>query len=906
MLNPSTKFGPYEIVAPVGAGGMGEVYHAWDDRLQRAVAIKVLPPAVSADRARLQRFVREARIAGLLNHPNVLSIHDVGGLETTPYLVCELLEGETLRERLHRGPLSPQKAVEATLQIAAGLTAIHKSGIVHHDLKPENLFVLRDGRIKILDFGLARPEVSADQLEQDVATVAEDTEGEQSVSGTTAYLSPEQVQGCRADHRSDLFALGAILFELVTGQRAFARATRVQTMRAIVDDDPFAGSEASETVIPPALQRVVRHCLEKGPESRFQSASDLAFALEPLANGHLQEPSRKVKPQSRSWSRLLPVGLAVALAATVLGLLVSIWLSGAAPSPGVHTVLPLDALYDGHGIALSRDGSHLAYAALQDGSRSLYVRAMNEMLARKLPGTEGAAAPFFSYDGRWIGFVANGKLQKVALGGGAPQTLANAAGAFGASWGRDDTILFTPSVAEGIWRVSAHGGQLAIVSRPDRDKQEKSHRFPQWLPDGETALFHTHYWNISSLDDAQIEALSVETGERHIVIERGHRALYLPTGHIVYQHADSLLVAPFSVEQTAVTGPPARSILGVRPSVWPQQQVAVSQDGLLVYAPGTEEMLERRLVWVDRESAVEPVSDVEADFRDPRLSPDGRRFVVRIIKANEEVWLYELDRGVWTRLTSTWDSFAPIWTPDGERVTIGSSRTGVYNLFWIPSNGVGEGEHLLASDITQWPTSWSPDGRFLAFNSTSALTAEDIGILERGAAQPSAFLQTQFTERDAKFSPDGRWIAYSSDESGRSEVYVTPFPRSGRRWQVSTDGGQWPVWSRDGAEILYRSLAESSSPHYLMAVSLDPTWIAGPSAPEPLFDARRFGRHDVSVDGTRFLMVETYPQEAPRYFHVVSNWFHDLAWPPLPNGSFAGPRPLSPGSATVAHVAPLP
>jgi serine/threonine protein kinase/Tol biopolymer transport system component len=871
----ATQFGPYEIVAPIGAGGMGEVYRAWDPRLGRAVAIKVLPAALVADAARLARFEQEARIIASLSDANVLSMYDVGTVDATPYIVTELLEGETLRTRITRG-VNTSAALDIAAQLASGLCTVHNAGIVHRDLKPDNVFITRQGVVKILDFGLALPSVAAPVAALDALTIDVSTPvGAETGAGTAAYRSPEQTQGLPADHRSDLFALGAILFEVLTGLRAFARDTAAQTADAVLTADPF--DAIPEAKRPAAwLAVIVDHCLDKDPAARFQSARDLLFTLRCS-----QPPSAAPAAPPPGGSRLLRPAITWAAGAIALFALSAIW-NPVRSKEGRDSQVTRSALvlgdrmpYAGDGIAVSRDGSRVVWTAIGDGQRELYVRRMDDLEPQRLSGTKGATGPFFSYDGRWIGFFADGRLKKVPLDGGPPLVICEARGNNGGSWGADDTILFTPSISAGLWRVAASGGTPQMVTTPDATTNEKSHRFPEWLPGGRAVLFHTHFSNIASLDDARIELLRIDTGERRVLVDGGQDAHYVSTGHIVYLHGDSLMAIPFDLDRLAITGTATPVASGMLPSAWGARHFAVSANGLFVYVPGHEPILGRKLVWVDREGGVEPISDAANAFLEPQLSADGTRAAVRVAAANDQVWIYEFQRKVWTRLAYQWDTISPVWTPDSRRITVGWSRNGPYNLFWMPANDGAAIMRLLTSERPQRPTSWSPDGRVLAFTETGATTADDIWTWHVSEEAPRVFLRTSFAEGDARFSPDGRWIVYTSNESGRPEIYVRPFPGPGGLWRISADGGQWPVWARSGQKIYYRTPLGSSDPNRMVSVSVSTGQTFSAATPHPLFDARAFGRFDVTPDGRRFLMISS-PQQPPRQLHVVTNWFAEL------------------------------
>ena len=867
-LSPApSRLGPYEIVGLLGAGGMGEVYRAWDPRLNRAVAIKVLPADVAGDPARLARFEQEARIAGSLNHPNILAVFDVGGFDAVPYIVFELLQGETLRLRIGRGLRLPA-AIDIAIQLASGLCKVYDARIVHRDLKPENIFITTERIVKILDFGLAQPTLSVSTDGCETLTVSDaDADRAEAGSGTTAYASPEQVNGLAADHRADLFAFGAILFEMITGKRAFARASRADTVDAVLNADPLDTVE----VLPHWLQHIVRHCLEKDPQLRFQSARDLLFALTsaerlpgptPIAAG--QPPLRRVG----FWAAML--------ALLILSAVWSPLRSTPADPVTTRAVVELGPGigYAGDGLSVSRDGSIIVFSALNDGRRHLFVRRSHDLVARRLPDTEGATGPFLSHDGHWVGFFADRKLKKMSLEGSPPITLCDARENRGASWGVDDTILFTPSLTAGVWRIPAAGGVPTVVTTPDPAKGEKSHRFPEWLPNGRGLLFHTHYSDISSLDDARIEVLRLDTGERHTVVEGGQDAVYRG-GYVFYLRGTSLMAVPFALDRFAVTGTPRPVEHGLLPSQWGIRHFGVAANGSLVYVPGHDQVIGRTLTWVDRQGRVEPIGGMSGDFREVRVSPDGSKLVARVAAANDQLWVYEFARSVWTRLTYQWDSLSPIWTRDSQRITIASSRTGRWNLFWMPANDGAAISLLQHSDQWQRPTSWSPDGTTLAFTESDPATLDDIWTWQLGQSSSRPFLRTRFVEGEARFSPDGKWIAYTSNETGAPEVYVRPFAGGGDSWRISSEGGQAPVWNASGDELFYRTPAGAREPLRLMSVTVSTATAFRASSPRVLFDAQAFGAFDAAPNGRRFVMI-TNPRQPLTELRIVTNWFAEI------------------------------
>jgi len=890
MLAPGTRLGVYEVVAPLGAGGMGEVYRAHDPRLRREVAIKVLAAELSTDPERLTRFEQEARAAAALNHPNILAVYDIGQHDGASFIVSELLEGETLRERLNGGRLPLRKAIEYAIEICHGLAAAHDKGIVHRDLKPENIFVTADGRVKILDFGLAK----LTQAEPAFATVsALPTTPPHTlpgvVLGTIGYMSPEQVRGLAADHRSDIFAFGAILHEMVAGTRAFHGETTMDTMTAILKEAP-PDLAATERHIPPALIRIIDKCLEKASAARFQSAGDLGFALEGLSTQSATVESTAITIRKRLATNA-GLAWAVATIAVVVGLVgvgATWWTfrgveSNAAAIARLTVALPAgDEIWNPEypALALSGDGTQLVYVATRDGKAQLYVRQTDRFESRPIAGTEGALMPFFSPDGEWVGFFAQGKLKKVSIAAGAVQVLCDApgAGGKGGSWSVDNTIYFAPTNFSGIWKVAASGGVPESVTRLDVGKGEVSHRWPQLLPGGKAILFTV--WTGPGRDEQRVEAQSLETGERHVVVSGADTGRYVSTGHLVYARADALMAVPMNLATLQVARaapvPLAEEVrVGGEGAAY-----AVSDAGVLVYIPGSVHRYERRLVWVDRHGVVEALSLPPRAYASVALSPDGRQAAIEISGGTEGVWLSELGRGILTPLTAgTGSSQIPLWSVDGQRIAYRGTRTGLRNLFWKMADGVSAEERLTTKENTnQTPTSFSSDGKWLAFSENSPETGGDIWLLPLdGERKPQPFVATPFDEALPRFSPDGGWLAYQSNQSGQNEVYVQPFLRSGGRRLISAEGGTAPIWSKNGRELFYLNGEK------LMVADVATAPVFSTSTPRLLFEGRfvlvpsGIGGYDVSPDGQRFLRIQAIGPEPPlNQIHIVLNWTEEL------------------------------
>jgi serine/threonine protein kinase/Tol biopolymer transport system component len=905
------RVGHYRILSLLGAGGMGEVYLAEDTRLNRKVALKLLPDYFTKDQERVRRFEQEARAAGMLNHPNILTIYDIGTHDGAPYIVSELLEGETLRECLgtHASSvlLSQHKAVDYATQIARGLSAAHEKGIVHRDLKPENLFITSDGRVKILDFGLAKlkpPELTG-QVDSQVSTEVQHTHPGV-VLGTVAYMSPEQVRGEPVDHRSDIFSFGAILYEMLSGKRAFRRATMAETMTAILKEEPpeltetareppaTAGRCGRREMISPQLERIVRRCLEKKPERRFQTASDLGFALETLSSPSAGSESSLVAKEA-GWKPALPGGWReiiawIVAAAFILATLGFAWEYFTRQPPGDERVmktaiLPPEKASFEH-VAVSPDGRWLAFTAATGSKVQLWVRALDSTEAKALAGTEGAIYPFWSPDSRWIGFFASGKLKKVEVSGGLPATLCDAGVTTGGAWSREGVILFASVGGAGLSRVSATGGEVTPVMRPDLKRQETDYLDPCFLPDGR----HFLYSKFSGQKEVRgIYLGSLDGGVNERLLGDDSNAVYAPSsrdgGYLLFGREGALMAQPFDADRRQLTGEPvpvARQVaaifLGNMPSAR-RRNFSVSDTGVLVF-DSLPNRQRSQLVWVDRRGRKTSSLDGLDNVGMLRLSPDDQRFIVTRFDfktGGSDLWMSDATGGNVTRFTfdAANDSF-PIWSPDGSRIVWASNQEGPVHLYQKAASGSGQEALLFKSDHYKFPADWSRDGRFIIYRELNPQTKYDVWVLPvgplSGDQKPFPFLQTEANETATVLSPDGQWMAYSSDESGRYEVYVQSFPRGGSKRQVSTDGGIGPHWRGDGKELFYHA-----SDGKLMAVAVKGGASFEASAPVPLFEFRAGGGvlapyYAVTRDGQRFLLSMLGETEPNAPLTVVVNW----------------------------------
>jgi len=900
MLSIGTKLGPYEVVAPLGAGGMGEVYRARDTALNRDVALKILPDAFASDPDRVARFTREAQALAALNHPHIAQVYgldrqDGPDRKQTVFIAMELVDGETLAQRIARGPISLDDALAIARQVVDGLEAAHEKGIVHRDLKPANIALTADGQVKILDFGLAKFEArpasaTGDAVMADLTqspTLAIAATGLGVILGTAGYMSPEQAKGRAADKRSDVWAFGCVLFEMLTGRRAFAGEDISDTLAAVLRGEP--DWKTLPAAVPEHIRRILELCLDKDRRSRIPDMSVVRFMMADTAN-------RSVDVRPAGWPRTAPWALAAVLGLGVLAVAWAPWRASgpraARPVTRFSMAVPggvFSSATSAGPIALSPDGTHLVYSAQPDaGARQLYVRSMDSLEAKPLAGTLQAGYPFFSPDGQWVGFVVSSTLKKVAIGGGPAATICEctAIAGSGFAWAPDDSIVL--STADGLARVPAAGGGQTLIARVA--KGELMYRWPDVLPGG-TAVIVTIQRGGASNNTA-IGVIRLDTSERRVLFEGGTHARYLPDGRLIFARDGALFAAPFDLATLSVTGGAVQvvgriSMGGLSGSA----QFAVSRTGNLAYVVDAEEG-GRSLAWVGRDGGVQTIDQPPQNFEHPRLSPDGQQLAVDIrgygTSAGTDIWLYQFARGTLSRLTfgEHNENEAPAWTPDGTRVTyaIGGldadAARGRRAVAWKAADGSGVEEILVRHDAHLHPASWSARGDVLMLNSASAFTsAGDIWALTTGGTRTLRTINTTpFAEVAPSLSPDGHWLVYASNETGRPEVYAQAYPALGSKTQISVEGGTEPVWAHSGREIFYRSGDK------LFAVSLDPTTASlRPSAPTMLFQGR-FAHssggdawYDVSADGRRFLMLRLLDAtRSTPAITVVQEWSAEL------------------------------
>ena len=871
QLNPGHRLGPYEIVGAVGAGGMGEVYRARDTRLNRIVAVKILPADAARDETHRSRFQREARAISSLTHPNICTLYDVGSENGIDYLVMELLEGETLSKILNRGPLPVTQVLAYGIQIADALEKAHSAGVIHRDLKPGNMLVTRSG-IKLLDFGLADLRPVRNAVTSERSTLILDQErltGSQAIIGTLDYMAPEQLEGGRGDERSDIFALGVVLYRMTIGRPPFEGGSEAAIAGAILHDAPPSIRERRPEV-PRSLERLIFDCLHKAPDERVQTAHDVKLQLQSI-DDVLSAPDRP-KPQKRTWLPWLAAATAVLATIAAMALLGN---RRPADQPLRRFTIELPDIppaYDwaNRELAIAPDGSGAVLSLNFEADLRLYVRPFDRAELQPLPGTENALGPFFSPDGQWIAFTSGGKLKKMLLSGGPPVVIADAPRLRGASWGTDGKIVFAPvSSGAGLSEVSADGGPVRTITTLDKALHERSHRWPHVLPDPRYVLFSIDDWS-ADYNRKKVAILDRKTGERKILVEGGTDPRYL-NGYLIFARERSLHAVRLEPSSMSISGLPTPVIDAVTTHAGVGSVSAdVAPDGTLVYVPYDSVADERTLMWVDRRGVEQAFDIVRRPYWTPRLSPDQKQLIVGVGESRAtDLWLLDMATASWSRIAEEGKSMAPLWSKDGSRIFFSSNRAGPYNIYAVNSDGTGNALRITESELWPFPRSVSPDDSWLLAEVQDPVTSYDIWQVDTGGKGQTALLAGPVNENHPDFSPDGKFIVYHSTEGGRSEIYVQQFPPSRRRWTVSQGGGARPRWSPRGDEIFYRNGRQ------LLAVKVStPAFAAG--TPRVLFEGNYAAEYDVSSDAQRFVMMRANPRASTARLTVVLGWTAEL------------------------------
>ncbi|HEU4523135.1 MAG TPA: protein kinase [Thermoanaerobaculia bacterium] len=867
QLNAGRRLGPYEIISPIGTGGMGEVYRARDTRLNRVVALKILGAESVRDETQRLRFAREARAISSLAHPHICTLHDVGSDDGIDYLVMELLEGETLSEKLRRGPLPVDVVLRYGIEIADALEKAHSAGVIHRDLKPGNMVVTRSG-VKLLDFGLADLRPARDARSEVTMNVEDEpVTGRGEIVGTLEYMAPEQLEGHAADERTDIFALGNVLYRMTTGRAPFAGPSRTAVVDAILHDSPVSIRDKQPDV-PQALERLIFDCLRKEPDERIQAAHDVKLQLQSIAEA-LSTPAER-RPDTR-WLPWVVSAAAILTAVVVAVIFIDTPRSSSNAAVRRFTIelpdVPPAYAWGNRELAISPDGTRVVLSLAFEGQQRLYVRPFDHSELRALPGTEGGYNPFFSPDGRWIGFTSQGKLKKLLLSGGSPVVIADAPRLRGASWGTDGMIVFAPvSSSGGLSEVSADGGPVRPITRLEAREHERSHRWPTVLPDPRYVLFSIDDWG-ADYSRKKIAILDRKTGTRKTLIQGGTDPRYVD-GYLLFAKERSLHAIRFDPESLSVSGLATPVVGGVTTHAGVGSISAdVARDGTLVYVPYDAVSDERELLWLDRTGVATPFSVVRRPYWAPRLSPDQRQLIVGVGEARAtDLWLLDIASASWSRIAEEGKSLAPLWSRDGSRIFFASNRAGPYNVYAVNSDGSGEPRKITESEHWPFPRSASPDGSVLLVEQQHPVTSYDVWQVDSAGGGSKPLLASPTEEFAPDFSPDGKFFVYQSNESNRTEIYVQQFPPSGRKWTVSQGGGTRPRWSPRGEEIFYRNGRQ------MLAASVT-TPSLGFGAPRVLFEGDYASEYDVSPDGQRFVMLRASDRAREARLTVV------LAWP---------------------------
>jgi eukaryotic-like serine/threonine-protein kinase len=868
------RLGPYEILSSIGAGGMGEVYRARDTRLNRIVAIKVLPDHF-ADRAELrERFEREARTIASLNHPHICTLFDVGRENGRDFLVMEFLEGETLAERLKKGALPVEQALRFAIEIADALDKAHRKGITHRDLKPGNIMLTKSGA-KLLDFGLAKLReegAPASPLSQ-LPTINEPITAHGAILGTLQYMAPEQLEGKEVDARTDIFAFGVVMYEMATGRRAFEGKSQASVIGAILKEDPPPISSL-QPMAPPALDRVVRACLAKDPDERWQTAHDLTRELSWVAEGGEHASGTSTVAPAAVARTVLPWLVLCAFALIVGG--AAMWWRVSRPSePTMYFRGPTS--FSPRDMAVAPNGRTIAATGYKESARKsvIWIYEMGSQDARPLADTEGASFPFWSPDGKSLGFFADGKLKKLDLDGGPAQTLCDAPSGRGGTWNKDGVIVFTPrgQLGGGLYRISASGGTPTLVSAPDASRGEQSHRWPMFLPDGKHYLYMTFDVRLNSEADA-IYVGAIDSNEKQFVTKASSNAAYAAPGYLVYYRDNTLFAQRFDPGTFKLKGEPV-PILGEVQSLTRMGRVSfAASDGGLLVALTSSAVSFSQLLWFDRKGNQVGVVGRPEVYANVALAPDGKSVAIDKTDSgnqNTDVWIYELQGEHVKRMTfdPSIDTM-PVWSPESSRLAFSSSRRSVFDMYLKDANG-GQEEKLIAHvDADEYPNDWSRDGKYLLY-----ARGGDLWFLTFPEMKSTQFLKTPSTLSNGRFSPDGRWVAYASNESGKWEIYVTSFPQARGKWQVSSGGGEQPRWRGDGKELFYLS-----SDGKIMAAPVTEGANFDAGAPVALFQANPREAaatseqtfYDVTRDGQRFLINTEAKQTQVEPMSIILNW----------------------------------
>ncbi|MBL7185383.1 MAG: serine/threonine-protein kinase [Phycisphaerae bacterium] len=890
------KVRSFEIVEIIGRGGMGVVYLAHDTKLDRSVAVKSIPAQLQASSTAQARFQREAKLLASLNHPNIAVIHEIiEQTEGSSYLILEYVPGQTLAEQIAKGPLKLQEALTIALQIAEAMAAAHEHDVIHRDLKPGNIKITPDGRVKVLDFGLAKT-VGGEAVAQQ-STVTQPGR----VMGTPAYMSPEQARGKPTDKRSDIWSFGCVLYEMLTGRVPFEGETVSDTLANILQTDPDWQALPENT--PANILVLLRRCLEKDPHRRLQHIGDAVIEVRETLNPPSTAPPTVTVTRLEAALRPKLQTLAIIFAAAlvcILGAIVALWNPWRITSPpksqlsrfvinlsqgeSIASTAYGSAAAAGSLVALSPDGTRLAYVVHRGNTNHIWHRSLEKFEAEMIPGTEDAYAPFFSPDSNWIGFCAEGKLKKVSLLGGAPQTICEAQLAGDGCWLEDDTVVFADGQKYGLWQVTASGGepkQLTTTALSfQKEKREHSHLYPHILPEGKGVLF-----TIFNPGQNLIAMFSFETGQSRTLIERGSCAHYVQTGHLIYSLERDLIAVPFDLKTMKKSGPPLPVVEGVMLGWYGTAHFSVSPNGSLAYIPGNAAPAANdRLVRRDRTGKVEALPFPLGGYQSPRISPDGESLLVVETQTEPKphLWVFDLARGSKRRFTDErGDTYWGIWSPDGKQIVFNSSLGGAtMDLYSKPADGSAQEKRLTEGTLTLVPKSWADDGKTLIITqAVGPNTGFDIEILPYEAAgTPQPLINTRFNEFHPTISPSGRWLAYSSDESGRAEIYIKPYPGPAGAIPVTTDGGREPVWDPSEKELYYRD--DNGDKLFKVSVLTEPAVQVG--SPELLFEGRFFGslnwgrNYDISPKGDFFVLIEEGETQPATQINVVLNWSEEL------------------------------